>query len=173
MFGYFKAGENEKFLFLQLPLLLVKGELFKGLSSDAKILYSLLLNRTSLSTKNGWLDEYNNVYIIYTIEQIMEDLNCWEKRAVKAMKELREIGLVKSVRQGLGKPNIIYVMNFADAKNPINTQNCQKDNSRIVHKTIQEPPERTIQELSKGQGSNIDFINNTTTKQSTYNYFRR
>jgi len=113
MFDYFHPRETEHYLFLQMPLMLFKDEKFKKLSDSAKILYSLLLNRTSLSAKNGWVDENNNVYIIYTIKEIGEDLNCWEQKAQKALKELKDIGLVKSIRRGLNKPNLIYVMNFA------------------------------------------------------------
>jgi hypothetical protein len=137
-FAHFKSGENEKFNFLQLPLLLIKDDMFNKISSDAKVLYSLLLNRTHLSVKNGWVDDNNNIFIIYTIEQIMEDLNCWEPKAIKAMKELKEIGLVKSVRQGLGKPNITYVMNFSVVENPDNPQSCENHNSGIVKITNQE-----------------------------------
>ena len=166
MFDYFKLGENEQFLFLQLPLLLIKDDLFKELSSDAKILYSLMLNRTSLSAKSGWVDDNDNIYIVYTIEQMMDDLNCWQKKATKAIKELKDIGLVRSVRVGLGKPNIIYVMNFAtflkDEINPINTAsvlNCQNDNSGLV--------KTTILDLSKRQSNNIDYINiNNINKKS-------
>jgi len=166
MFDYFRAGENEQYIFVQMPLMLIKDDLFKELSSDAKILYSLLLNRTSLSIKNNWLDEQGYVYIIYTVEQIMEDLNCWERRAVKAMKELKDIGLVRSIRQGLGKPNILYIMNFATtlkhenkAENVDNTQNCQNDNSGIGERTIPEQADPPILELAKGQCSNINLSN--------------
>ena len=112
-FDYFKANETEQYLFYQLPVLLIKDDQFKSLSSDAKILYSLMLSRTSLSAKNGWLDEHGNVFIIYTLEEVMEGLNCRDNKATKSLKELREIGLIKTVRRGLGKPNITYVMNFA------------------------------------------------------------
>ena len=111
-FDYFYGNENENFLFLQIPFALISEEYFKKLSSDAKILYGLLLNRTSLSRKNGWQDEEKRIYIIYTMKEIMEDLNCCEKKSLKSMKELRDIGLVKTIRRGLNKPNIIYVINF-------------------------------------------------------------
>lgn len=176
MFDRFKAGEQEQYLFLQLPIMLIKDNKFKELSSDAKILYSLLLNRTSLSAKNGWIDDNGDIYIIYTIEQIMEDLNCWEKRATKAMKELKDIGLVESIRRGLGKPNILYVTNFATElkyqkpyetknekkheKTPVESLNCQNDNSRLV--------ETTNQELSKEQfktcqNDNVVILTNSNT----------
>jgi len=160
MFKYFQMGENEQYLFLQLPLLLIKDRKFKDLSGDAKILYSLLLNRTGLSRKNNWADEKGNVYIIYTIKEIKADLNCYEQKAVKCKKELEEIGLIKTVRQGQGKPTIIYVMNFADSENtteeskkpikPVSIKTCENHNSRLV--------KITNQELRKSQSSNINII---------------
>ena len=91
-------------------------ERFKKLSSDAKLLYGLMLDRMSLSIKNEWFDEDNRAYIIYTIDSIMEDLGCGKEKAVKVLAELdsvKGIGLVEKVRRRLGKPDIIYVKNFA------------------------------------------------------------
>ncbi|MDR2204346.1 MAG: replication initiator protein A [Nitrososphaerota archaeon] len=96
-----------------MPWFLIKDEQFKTLSSDAKILYSLLLNRISLSKKNGWCDEFNRVYLIYTVDEVMGDLNCGKNKAIALMQELNKKGLVESIRRGLGKPNILYVKNFA------------------------------------------------------------
>lgn len=111
-FNYFYANENEQYLFLQMPMMLIKDDRFKKLSGDDKILYSLLLNRTALSAKNGWLDDEGRVYIIYTIDEIMNDLNCYQEKANKSMKALKEIGLIKTIRQGLTKPNLIYLLNW-------------------------------------------------------------
>ena len=113
---YFNGNENQQYLFYQLPVMLVKGDRFKGLSSDAKILYSLMLSRTSLSAENGWMDEQGRVYIIYTREDIMSDLNCGGQKATKLTKELQNIGLIRTVRKGLGKPNITYVINYANSE---------------------------------------------------------
>ena len=95
---------------------MIKDERFKGLSSDAKLLYGLMLDRMSLSMKNGWLDDENRAYIIYTVDAIMEDLGCAKATCVKIMKELdteNGIGLIEKKRRGLGKPDIIYVKNFS------------------------------------------------------------
>jgi hypothetical protein len=113
MFDYFRGNENEQYLTLGIPMMLFRDDRLNGLSGSAKILYSLLLDKTSTSVENGWLDERNRVYVIYTIEEIANDLHCSPQKAVKSMKELREVGLVESVRRGLGQPNLIYVMNFA------------------------------------------------------------
>ena len=112
-FDYFYGNEHEKYLFLQMPWLLIKHDLFKNLSDGAKILYSLLLNKTSLSLKNGWQDDQGRIYIIYTYDKIMEDLNCADNKVTKLLNDLKKFGLIKIVRRGLGKPNIIYVMKFS------------------------------------------------------------
>lgn len=129
-FDYYYGIEADQFSFYRVPRLLIKDERFKGLSSDAKLLYGLMLDRMSLSMKNGWLDEENRAYIIYTVDAIMEDLGCAKATCVKIMKELdseKGIGLIEKKRRGLGKPDIIYVKNFAtmsaeqDVKEPENT----------------------------------------------------
>ena len=102
--------EAEQFSFYRIPRTLVKDKRFKGLSSDAKLLYGMMLDRMSLSIKNGWLDDRNRAYIIYTVENIMEDLGCAKGTCVKIMKELdseKGIGLIERKRRGLGKPDII------------------------------------------------------------------
>jgi hypothetical protein len=137
-FKYFYGQENENFLFLQMPKAFFKDPDFKKLSASAKILYSLLLERTGLSIQNNWHDEEGRVYVIYTIDEIMEDLNCWKDKAIKSMKELKELGLIKTIRQGLTKPNIIYVMNFAteykyqvkEAETPENTDTSSESENR-------------------------------------------
>ena len=115
-FDYYYGIEAEQFAFYRVPRLLIKDERFKGLSSDAKILYGLMLDRMSLSMKNGWLDEEKRAYIIYTVDAIMDDLGCAKATCVKIMKELdseKGIGLIEKKRRGLGKPDIIYVKNFS------------------------------------------------------------
>ena len=77
-FDYYYGIEAEQFSFYRVPRLFIKDARFKGLSSDAKLLYGLMLDRMSLSIKNGWLDEANRAYIIYTVDNIMEDLGMRE-----------------------------------------------------------------------------------------------
>lgn len=116
MFDYYYGMEAEQFAFYRIPRTLIKDERFKGLSSDAKILYGLMLDRMSLSMRNGWLDEYNRVYIYYTVEEVMEDLGCSRPTVAKIIAELdskKGIGLIEKKRQGQGKPDCIYVKNFA------------------------------------------------------------
>ncbi len=113
---YFYGTESEQYAFLRVPRMLFTDKHYKHLSSDSKILYGLLLERMSLSRKNGWFDEYNRVYIIFPIEEIKEQLGCCHETAVKLLAELggKGIDLIERVRRGLGQPDIIYVKNFAD-----------------------------------------------------------
>ena len=124
-FDYYYGAEAEQFSFYRVPRMLIKDENFKGLSSDAKLLYGLMLDRMSLSIKNGWFDDDNRAFIIYTIDNIMEDLGCGKDKAVKVVAELDQkkgIGLIEKVRRGLGKPDIIYVKNFIVSKEEASVQ---------------------------------------------------
>ena len=117
-FDYFYGSESEQFSFYRIPKMLFKEKQFKNVSAEAKVLYGLMLDRMGLSQKNMWLDSENRVYIIYTIEDIIEDFGCARQKASKLLDELdKGCGLIERKRQGLGKPNIIYVKNFIyDAK---------------------------------------------------------
>lgn len=120
-FNYYYGIEAEQFSFYRVPRLLIKDKRFKGLSSDAKLLYGLMLDRMALSMKNGWFDKYNRAYIYYTVENIMEDLGCSRGTCIKILAELdskKGIGLIEKKRQGLGRPDIIYVKNFVTIASP-------------------------------------------------------
>ena len=111
-FGYFHEEESEQFAFYRIPQVLFKDEKFAKLSTDAKVLYGLFLNRVSLSKKNHWIDEEGRVYVYYTLVSIQEDLHCASQKALKLLKELESYGLIERVKQGLCKPDRIYVKNF-------------------------------------------------------------
>lgn len=114
-FNYYYGKEADQFSFLKIPKVLIKDKHFKGLSNDAKLLYSLMLDRMALSTKNGWCDKENRVYIVYAISAIMEDLGCGKDKAIKVLCELdtvKGVGLIEKKRRGFGKPDIIYIKNF-------------------------------------------------------------
>ena len=139
---YYYGIESEQFSLYRVPRILIKDERFKRLSSDAKLLYGLMLDRMSLSMKNGQFDENNRAYIIYTVDAIMEDLGCAKATCVKIMKELdaeKGIDLIEKKRRGLGKPDIIYVKNFASVpkENPVKNEEkaaTKPDNSTEVPK---------------------------------------
>ena len=126
-YEYFYGAQAEQFSFYRIPKALFTEPNFRELSTDAKVLYGILLDRMSLSLKNQWLDAQNKVYIIFTVEEIMDALNCANQKATRLMVELeKQAGLIERKRQGLGIPNLIYVKNFAAT---INSKSCEKGDS--------------------------------------------
>ena len=116
----YKSNETLEHKYYQIPQELFVNEKYKNkLNSDSKILYAFLLDRLSLSQKNHWIDEDNNVYLIFTREEVQEKLNLSDKTVTKSFKILMEVNLVQEKRQGLGKPNLIYVgkINHSDSEN--------------------------------------------------------
>ena len=143
-FDYFTGMEAEQYSFYRVPKVLFTESCFKTLSCEAKVLYGLMLDRMSLSIKNRWLDSEDRVYIIFTVEEIAELMNCGTQKAVKLVKELDSsngIGLIEKKRLGLGKPNVIYVKNFMIREVPDQkpTGNCadlqseQEDHKKIAN----------------------------------------
>ncbi len=178
-FDYYYGIEAEQFSFYRVPRLLIKDERFKELSSDAKLLYGLMLDRMSLSMKNGWFDDENRAYIHYTLDNIMEDLGCAKEKCVKVLAELdskKGIGLIEKKRQGLGKPDIIYVKNFAtlevgrepesQPKSPSNTDvstEVRKSNFKRFEKQTSRSSEIELQEVRK---PNLQEFGNQTSRGS-------
>ena len=116
-FSYFYEEEADMYSFYRIPKLLFTDERFKELSTDAKVLYGLMLDRMSLSSKNQWYDREKKVFIYFSLEDVMELLNCKKNKAIDTMKELdaeKGVGLIEKVRQGQGKPTMIYVKNFME-----------------------------------------------------------
>ena len=116
----YKSNETLEHKYYQIPQELFVNEKYKNkLNSDSKILYAFLLDRLSLSQKNHWIDEDNNVYLIFTREEVQEKLNLSDKTVTKSFKILMEVNLVQEKRQRLGKPNLIYVgkINHSDSEN--------------------------------------------------------
>ena len=103
---YFYGDEAEMFQYFRIPKQLITDERFKGVSTDAKLLYGMLLDRMSLSVKNQWFDKDGRVYIYYTVEEICEDMTCGRDKAMKLLAELdkgKRIGLIERIRQGQGQ----------------------------------------------------------------------
>jgi len=109
-YDYYYGNEADQYTFYRLPKALFTNKRYKGLSDSAKLLYGLVLDRMGLSNKNGWYDEKNRVYIIFTLESIQELMNCKHEKAVKLLAELsidKGVGLIERVRRGQGKPSKI------------------------------------------------------------------
>lgn len=132
-YDYFYGGESEQFSFYRIPRQLIVGPEFKHVSTDAKLLYGLMLDRMGLSARNGWYDEENRVFIYYPLDEIKEALNCGNDKAVKLLAELdsgKGIGLIQRVKQGQGKPARIYVKRFTTREAP-DTDNRPSPPSRL------------------------------------------
>ncbi len=183
-FEYFYGSEAEQFSFFRIPKVLFADERFKGMSTDAKVLYGLMLDRMGLSAKNRWLDDENRVYIIYTMEDIIADLGCARQKAAKLLDELdKSVGLIERKRQGLGKPNVIYVKNFTqnnllleippvfDAENTENPEvwksNLQKYENQTSGSMI-----FTHQEVLKSYSNNTDNSNTEYNKKDMIDWMR-
>jgi len=165
LFDYFYGAQAEQFSFYRVPKVLFTKEQFKQLSAEAKILYGIMLDKLDLSVKNKWGDEKGRVYIIYTIEQIMEDMNCADQKATKLLDELeKKCGLIERKRQGLGKPNLIFVKNFiTGVEGPMmaQIQNRENHDSEAVNITTADYP--------KSRGINT---NHNNTENSDINPIR-
>lgn len=119
---YFYGHEAEQYAFYRIPKVLISDPRFRNVSTDAKLLYGLMLDRMSLSVKNGWLDNHGRVYIFFVLDEIQELLQCGHEKAVKLLAELdsdRGIGLIERVKRGQGKPTIIYVKQFCEKEGPL------------------------------------------------------
>ena len=149
-FDYFYEEQSDQFSFYRIPKSLFIEERFQGISTDAKVLYGLLLDRNSLSKKNRWFDELGRIYIIFTITSIQGALGCGDKKATRLLVELERYGLIERIKQGQGKPSIIYVKNFIVL--PKQRFKTSQNNDSSMVKT-------TILESSKQRCNNTEFIN--------------
>ena len=174
MLDYIYNVEPERFTFLRVPKILLQNEAYSGISAEAKLLYSLLFDRTELSNKNGWLDDQNRVYIIFTVAEIRECMNCGNKKAIQLLDELEnKAGLIERKRQGLGKPNLIYVKSFyrtVDKYGERHFLKCQNDTSGSVKNAFQEVseshPNNTDNKKTDMNHTDLSFLPGRESKRS-------
>ena len=149
-YDYFYGQQAEQFSFYRIPKALFTDEAFGSISTDAKLLYGILLDRMNLSAKNGWLDKEGRVYIIFTLDEVQESLGCGHGKAAKLLDELDgDTGLIERKRQGLGKPNLIFVKNFISR--------VRKSNFLKSEKRTSGSSQIGVQEIPIADGSNTDF----------------
>ena len=132
VFDYFYEEQSESYSFYRIPKMLFTEEIFEALSTDAKVLYGLLLDRISLSRENGWMDDAGRVYVYYTIKSVKKSMRCANTKACGLLRELDEFGLIERKKQGLGKPTIIYVKDFTRFRKA-ELLDSEKQNSVILH----------------------------------------
>ena len=126
---YFYGQAGELFSFFRIPTALFQEQQFQDLSTDAKTLYGILLDRMSLSVKNEWFDKKGRVFIIFTIEDVKRTLRCADDKATRLLRELEEFGLIERKRRGQGKPCLVYVKNFSAESSKESVKNRDNDDS--------------------------------------------
>ena len=126
---YFYGQAGELFSFFRIPKALFQEQRFQNLSTDAKILYGILLDRMSLSVKNEWFDKKGRVFIIFTIEDVKRTLRCADNKATRLLRELEKFGLIERKRRGQGKPCLVYVKNFSAESSKESVKNRDNDDS--------------------------------------------
>ena len=126
---YFYGQAGELFSFFRIPKALFQEQRFQNLSTDAKTLYGILLDRMSLSVKNEWFDQKGRVFIIFTIEDVKRTLRCADNKATRLLRELEKFGLIERKRRGQGKPCLVYVKNFSAESSKESVKNRDNDDS--------------------------------------------
>ena len=154
-----KIDEVKRNVFYQFPQWLLEEE-YKEMSLRAKIIYMLVFDRRSLSIKNNWHDTNGDVFIYFTNQQLIDLLGCTEKTIISAKKELEEFGLIREERQGISKPNRIYIF--------VPSQNYSPELEKLQYGTVK----NTVQELEKLQtiktnNINTNYINTDNNNGST------
>ena len=173
---YYYDMESEQFTFYRLPKFFFKGgpPEFLQMSTDAKVLYGLLLDRMGLSARTKkWRDSNGRIFIYYKMEEVMEDLGTKHDKVTKLFRELETAGLIRRKKQGQGKPTMIYVMNYSrrpgEEPEPIDSKQETRPEIQSAKKSQSEPPKiqsaenpqsgkREIRTLESGKSA-VPYIN--------------
>ena len=165
----YKINEVREIQHYQVPKVLFKHPAYEDLTNDTRLAYSMLLDRLELSRLNNWTNENNEVFLIYTREEMAKDLNIKSKTTItKVFKQLNDYGLIQEERQGLNKPNRIYVAHLQPL--PIETERCKKTpvsigNTGSTENVLQEvygknsgSTKNGLQEVQNSDTNNTDII---------------
>lgn len=166
-FDYFYGSEAEQFTFYRIPKILITSQFFKKVSDSAKLLYGLMLDRMSLSIRNGWLDDDNRAYIFFTTNDVMEQMSCGTEKATKMLAELdseKGIGLIERVKQGQGRPAIIYLKKFYDIEDKDTTS--QSSTLKNENQAFEESKNKTFENRKSG----LSEIKSLEFRKSKCNY---
>ena len=142
--------------FYRIPKIFVESPLYKPMSTDAKFTYAILKDRFELSLRNNWIDKNGDVYLIYTITELQEILGYGNKKVIKLKKELQEYGLLEEVRQGLNKPNLLYLGNIDYQVSP----------TEEIHSQPLKTAEMSKRHFQKNQG-NVKITSQEMSKEHT------
>lgn len=162
----YKINEYLENVFYQIPKELFVNPYYKNLNSDSKLLYSLLLDRLSVSMKNEWIDEKGNIFLIFSRKEAQEKLNLSDKTVTKAFKQLAEVKLIYEKKQGFKKHNIIYVgkINHISTSNIMSCKNYDSRNG----KTTSQKSENLRCNKNKYNKNNYSNITNKRISFSNY-----
>ena len=110
----FSRREADTFAFVRVPKTLFTNPRYAGISTNAILLYGILLDRMCLSVKNKerFTDRFGCVFVYCTLKEICEMLSCGHDKATKTLRELEIFGLISRHQQGKGRPARIYVQKF-------------------------------------------------------------
>lgn len=167
--NFYKIDDELSYNFYMMPKELFNTK-YKTLSAEAKITYMLILDRLKLSKLNTWINENGELYLLYKREELANILGLCEKTVVKILKELKDFNLICEKRQGLGKPNLIFVYKIEEEQECQN-KNCKYYNSAMEKITIQDIPKSTVQELPKTTIQELENLqcNNNNLNNNNYN----
>lgn len=166
--NFYKINEVQHHKYYQVPKELFTNPRYKTtLNNDAKILYAILLDRMELSRTNGWVEDDGTIYLIFKREELSDILGLCETTVWRAMKQLKAVGLIGEKRQGLTKPNLIYIgkIDCSDPEKPqddmpdSNDENSEtnEDNTQITTQTCNKPLNLKAQIISNLKGNNTDY----------------
>ena len=114
-FKFYQANKVYGALFFQFPKVLMYGEQYRYLSSEAKLAYMVLKDRLEYSLRNHWVDEEGHVYFIFTNQELMDLFNCSKGKLANVKKELEKAGLLYqkamhfNPKTGKNEPNRLYL----------------------------------------------------------------
>jgi len=156
---FFYAGEEETFSFIRIPKALFDNPLYSDLPNDARILYGMILDRMSLSRKNGWADELGRIYVLFAMKAVEQEISVGHTKASQLLDLLEKHGLILRVRQGMGRPSRIYPRKFE-------TADCRIPDLKKSDKRISECSENGIHEVQIPVSSNTEL--NDTERIESY-----
>lgn len=148
MFNYLNSSGIDKFTFYRMPKMLFTDD-FQSLSCEAKILYGLLLDRSTLSKQNHWIDENDRVYVYFKQDEAMDMLNIKKNKVISIFKELDEIGLIVRKKLGQGNPTRIYVMNFSEQNDDFSGDDFSGDDSTDKSQTSPKSTKKEVKRFEK------------------------
>lgn len=167
--NYFYGQDVQMSQFYRIPKTLYSADCFKDVSFAAKAIYGMMIDRAGLSIKNQWLDEEGKTYICYSIEEIMEDSNCKRSSVIKALEQLREVGLIETVRRGRGLSNIIYVKNFEFVEEESVESRSLESESLVVQNLNFQKSENETSRSTENKPLEVQNTNTNNTKENNIN----